>query len=75
MEHNAKKGLGWFEDKEELKVQQAEVALPGLKDSAAASAHDMIMEQKQNEPVPDDNEREQIIADALVKEIPVDMGR
>ena len=55
-ERSAEIGKAPFEDKEELKVQQAEVAFPDLRGSAAASIqHDVIMEQKQNEPSTDDN--------------------
>ena len=57
--HNEEKALGWKE-KEQLKVHQAEVALPGLKGSVAASQHDMIIEQKKNEPTPDDNEKKSL---------------
>ena len=63
-----------FKGKEQVKQQQAELAL-GVKGSAASSMHSDIMEQKHLEPVPDSDEKQKQIEDALVKEIPVEMNR
>ena len=67
-------GLQWKE-KEQLKQQAAELALPGVKGSVASSMHDDILEQKHLEPVPEGDEKRKAIEDALVKEIPVEMNK
>ena len=74
-EHYNKMGLEWKEP-EQLRLDAAALALPGVADLALASSmHNHILEQKQNEPKPEGDEKIKAIEDALVKEIPEDMHR
>ena len=61
--------LGWKEP-EQLRLEAAALALPGVADHAlAASVRDHILEQKQNEPLPEGDERFGDNEDVIVKEI------
>ena len=55
-EYYKKLGLEW-KDKEQLKQQAEEFALPGVKRSAASSMHSMILEEKLLEQVPEVDEK------------------
>ena len=67
--HRQKLGLPWVEP-EQLRLDAAALALPGVDHDIAVSMHDLILEQRQNEPNPEGEEKRMMIEDALVKEIP-----
>ena len=73
-EYYEKHGKEW-KDKEQLKQEAAELPLPGMHGSAASSTHSMILDKERLEPRPNALERELAIAEALVKEIPLEMSR
>ena len=55
--------------------EEATELATGLKGSVASSVHAHVLEQKKNEPAPEGDEQLKAIEDALVKEIPWEMGR
>ena len=73
-EHYEKLGKVW-KDKEQLKQEAAELALPGMHGSVASSTYTAMLEDKHLEPLPNALERELAIANALVKEIPLEMSK
>ena len=73
-EHYASQGKEW-KDQSKVHQESCEVAT-GLKGSDAESMHAQIMEQKKNEAVPEGDEKQDTIEDALAKkDTPVEMSR
>ena len=67
-------GIEW-KDKEAMRVENAEKALPGCKGTIAVAIQSSLLDQAKEEKAPDDDEKRQIIEEALIKEIPVNQKR
>ena len=75
-DHRAAQGGVWI-PQAELEQQVAEAALPGssMRGSIAVSSHSQMLEEKQQEPLPEGEEKKHLVEEALVKDIPVEMSR
>ena len=73
-EHYKVMGKEW-KDKERLKQERAQLALPGIVGSVAVCVYDKMMELKKKEENLAGDEKRKAIEDALVKEIPVEMAK
>ena len=72
-QHKAERGLEW-KDPEQQRQAAAEMAT-GVKGTLARGIHDNKLREKKEEPLPDVEEKQEIIEYQLCKEIPVDMKK
>ena len=66
--HYEEKGWTWYDDPKARKEAQAQRAFPRMPGSAASEHFQQLIEQKQGEPVPADEEKEDMIEDCMAYE-------